>query len=165
MRLYPDVPARRRATILSDLAVLIAIAVFAGLAWMVYDTVDGLTALSRGAGDIPVIGGLTGIPGNDEVQSLARLLAALTFGLPTLLLLANYLPGRLTQARRLTDAASALRGDLTPERQAALAARAAYSLPFGALLRHTRDPLGDLAAGRYEPLVAALMEDAGLRRR
>src|SRR3712207_7698719 len=41
--------------------------------------------------------------------------------------------------------------------------RAMCSLPYGALLRHTRDPLGDLAAERYDALVAAAFEDAGLR--
>jgi hypothetical protein len=46
-----------------------------------------------------------------------------------------------------------------------LAARAAYSLPYSTLARHTRDPFGDLAAGRHESLLAALAEDAGIRSR
>jgi hypothetical protein len=41
--------------------------------------------------------------------------------------------------------------------------RAAFSLPYGQLLEYTRDPLGDLAAERYDPLVAAALDDAGLR--
>ena len=52
----------------------------------------------------------------------------------------------------------------SPERQALLARRAAFGLPYCVLLRHTRDPLGDLAAERYDGLVAAALEDAGLRR-
>jgi hypothetical protein len=28
---------------------------------------------------------------------------------------------------------------------------------------YTRDPLGDLARGRYDPLVAAALDDAGIR--
>jgi hypothetical protein len=36
------------------------------------------------------------------------------------------------------------------------------SLPYGQLLVYKRDPLGDLAAERYGPLVAAALEDAGL---
>jgi hypothetical protein len=55
-----------------------------------------------------------------------------------------------------------LRG-LSPERERLVAQRAAFGLPYGALLRHTRDPLGDLEAGRYASLVAAELEDAGLR--
>jgi hypothetical protein len=41
--------------------------------------------------------------------------------------------------------------------------RAAFSLPYGQLLQYTRDPLGDLEDGRYDALVAAALEDAGLR--
>jgi hypothetical protein len=33
------------------------------------------------------------------------------------------------------------------------------------LARHTKDPLGDLAAGRYDPLIDAAYDEAGLRRR
>jgi hypothetical protein len=41
--------------------------------------------------------------------------------------------------------------------------RAAFSLPYGQLLAYTRDPIGDLEDGRYDALVAAALEDAGLR--
>jgi hypothetical protein len=44
-----------------------------------------------------------------------------------------------------------------------LAARAAYSLPYRELARYTRDPFGDLAAGRHAALLAALADDAGIR--
>ncbi len=44
-----------------------------------------------------------------------------------------------------------------------IAQRAAFALPYQQLLRHTTDPLGDLATGHYEPLIAAIFEDAGLR--
>ena len=43
--------------------------------------------------------------------------------------------------------------------------RAAFSLPYGQLLRYTPDPFGDLAAGRHEGLLAAALEDAGLAAR
>jgi hypothetical protein len=49
-----------------------------------------------------------------------------------------------------------------PQRRRILAERAAFSLPYTRLLAYTPDPLGDLAAERYDSLVAAL-EDAGLR--
>ena len=35
----------------------------------------------------------------------------------------------------------------------------------GELLRFTKDPLGDLEAGRYDALVAAELDQAGLRPR
>jgi hypothetical protein len=43
--------------------------------------------------------------------------------------------------------------------------RAAFSLPASALARHTRDPLGDLESGRYDPLIDAAYDEAGLLRR
>ena len=46
-----------------------------------------------------------------------------------------------------------------------LAQRAAFGLPYATLLRHTSDPLGDLKAGRLDGLIAAVLEDAGLRAR
>ena len=35
-------------------------------------------------------------------------------------------------------------------------------LPYRVLQRYTDDPLGDLAAGRYDALVDASLEEAGL---
>jgi hypothetical protein len=54
-------------------------------------------------------------------------------------------------------------GTSDPERRRLLAMRAAFGLSYGALLAYTRDPLGDLADGRYDPLVAAALDDAGIR--
>ena len=73
----------------------------------------------------------------------------------------HFVPRRVTQVKRLNLAARALQG--APERE--LAMRAAFALPYDQLLAWTDDPLGDLAAGRYEPLVSAVLEDAGLTRR
>ena len=41
----------------------------------------------------------------------------------------------------------------------------AFTLPYGELLAYTDDPLGDLAAERYDALVEAAYADAGLRPR
>ena len=46
-----------------------------------------------------------------------------------------------------------------------MAERAALSLPYADLLRHSGDPFGDLARGHYAPLVAAALEDAGVSAR
>jgi hypothetical protein len=94
-----------------------------------------------------------------ETYRLANLVGWLTFLIPALLVLLWALPRRIGLARRLTAAQRALRGG-PPE---ILAARAAYDLPFRALLRHTPDPFGDLAAGRHAGLLAALADDAGVR--
>lgn len=98
--------------------------------------------------------------GEDRVHTLANLLGAITFGIPAVMLLAGWLPQRIEQVRRLTNASRVLHG---AERRL-VAMRAAFSLPYDDLVRHTKDPFGDLEAGRYDGLVAAALEDAGLRR-
>lgn len=75
MRLYPDVPARRTATIARDAATLVALVLLALLALRVHDRVDALAAVGRSAqqagrsvqqgfstaagtvGGVPVVGG------------------------------------------------------------------------------------------------------------
>lgn len=104
-----------------------------------------------------------GTRGEQRVRRLAILLGLLTFLLPAGVLLSNYLPRRITQIRTLNDAASVLRGAQDPERERLIAMRAAFSLPYAQLLEYTRDPLGDLAAGRHDALVQAIADEAGLR--
>jgi hypothetical protein len=198
MRLYPDLPRRRTATLAGDLVTLALLALFAVVGLEVHDRVNDLSAVGRGvqgagrsvqasldaAADAvqgaPLVGGQIGDalreagrgPAGEAValgresernaSSLADLLGLVFFLLPALLLLSRYLPARITQIRDLTAAERVLRGIDDPARTRLLAERAAYGLPYGTLLRHTRDPLGDLAAGRLEPLLAAAREDAGL---
>jgi hypothetical protein len=104
-----------------------------------------------------------GTRGERRVHRLALLLGFLTFLLPAAGLLSRVLPQRLEQIRTLTTAARVLSPIEDDERRRLVAMRAAFSLPYEKLLAHTRDPLGDLAAGRYEALVDAIAEDAGLR--
>ncbi len=131
--------------------------------------------------DVPVVGGALsaglrdagrgsggnvaeiGRRGEQSAHRLANLLGLLTFVLPAVALLSRYLPGRIAHVRRLTAAAAVLREPEDADRRRLVAMRAAFGLPFGQLLRHTRDPLGDLAAARYDALVAAALEDAGIR--
>jgi hypothetical protein len=47
------------------------------------------------------------------------------------------------------------------ERRRLVAMRAAFSLPARDLAHHTKDPLGELAAERYDPLIAAAYDEAG----
>jgi hypothetical protein len=102
--------------------------------------------------------------GAGAAHDLANLLGILFFALPASLLLLWALPPRIRQVRRLNAAARAV-GELSPERRRLLAMRAAFGLPYGELLRFTKDPLGDLEAGRYDALVEAELEQAGLRPR
>jgi hypothetical protein len=104
-----------------------------------------------------------GRAGEDAVHRLALILGLVIFGVPAAVLLLSWVPDRIRAARQLTEAERVLRPDSTAERRRLLAMRAAFSLPYGQLLAYTRDPLGDLAAERYDALVAAALEDAGLR--
>jgi hypothetical protein len=168
VRLYPDVPRRRAQTLAYDglLAVLLVVLALIGL--KVHDAVDTLAVLGEGVrkagGSVPL--GLgdpvedLGRRGEDGVHHLANVLGLLTFGLPAAIVVWHFVPRRVAQVRRLNLAARALRG--APDRE--LAMRAAFGLPYDQLLVWTDDPLGDLAAGRYDRLVGAVLEDAGLTR-
>jgi hypothetical protein len=123
------------------------------------DLRDSLQGAGREAGGAVVAAGREGERG---VDSAASLLGTLTWLIPSLLLLLRYVPDRVRQAERLTAGARAL-ADLTGDRRRLVAQRAAFGLPYGILLRHTRDPLGDLEAGRHDALVAAELESVGLR--
>jgi hypothetical protein len=166
MRLYPDIPSRRANTLVRDALVLLLLALFGYLGLRVHGAVDRLAVLGEGVkkvgGAVPFVGDPVkdlGQRGEDDVHRLATLLGLLVFGLPSLAVLSRYLPSRLAQIRRLTAGERVLRGG-DPR---LVAMRAAFSLPYGRLLAYTRDPLGDLAAGRYDALVAAALEEAGLR--
>jgi hypothetical protein len=143
---------------------------------------SGFHAAADAVGDVPVVGGdlsdafesagegsggrveSLGQEGVDKTHRLADLLGLLVFGLPAAAILAWYLPPRLALVRRLTAASQVLDDQASPERRRLVAMRAAFALPYETLLRYTTDPLGDLAAERYEPLIAAVLDDAGLRR-
>ena len=126
------------------------------------DLAEGLRGAGEGTGGNAAE---LGERGERAAHRLADLLGLVVFGVPALLVLALWLPDRIREVRRLNAAARVLGDDVSTERRRLIAMRAAFSLPYGQLLRHTRDPLGDLAAERYDPLVAAALEDAGLRAR
>jgi hypothetical protein len=148
-------------------------------------TRDTLRQAGDAVGAVPIVGGqlrgslqdaaqqtggavvAAGRESEERVTALADLLGVLTWLIPSLIVLALMLPDRLRQVRRLTAGAKVLEagGALSVERRRLIAQRAAFGLPFGALLAHTADPLGDLEAGHYDALVAAELEDAGLRPR
>jgi hypothetical protein len=124
---------------------------------------DRLSEVLSGAGDATG-GNVTslGETGEDSVHRLALVLGLLTFALPTIVLLALTLPRRIRTSRALTAADTVLVDLHDPERRRLLATRAAMSLPYDVLLRHTADPFGDLLAGRLDALVQAGLADAGV---
>ena len=101
--------------------------------------------------------------GAGAAHDLADLLGLVFFLFPSALLLLLALPPRVRQVRRLNAAARVLRDPGSPDREELLAARAAFGLPYGILLQYTKDPIGDLQAGRFDALVRAELEQAGLR--
>jgi hypothetical protein len=125
------------------------------------DLSDALEGAGEGSGGRVESLGQEGV---DRTHRLADLLGLIVFGLPAAAILAWYLPPRLALMRRLTAASQVLDDQTSPERRRLIAMRAAFALPYDALLRHTSDPLGDLAAERYDGLIAAVLEDSGLRR-
>ena len=122
------------------------------------DLADGLRTAGEGSG-----GNVAdlGQEGEDRVHQLADILGLVTFFVPATLLLVRVVPARMAQVRQLTDAERVLVAGGATRRT--LAMRAAFALPYGQLLAHTRDPLGDLEAERYDALIEAVLEDAGLR--
>jgi hypothetical protein len=126
------------------------------------DLADGLRDAGEGSGgNVAELGAR----GEERTHQLADLLGLVTFLLPALFLLGRVAPDRLDQIRRLTAASKVLGEPESSERRRLVAMRAAFSLPYGELLRFTRDPLGDLEAQRYDALVTAAFEDVGLRHR
>ena len=172
MRLYPEIPGRRAAVLARDLVVALLLVLFAWLGLEVREAVDRLAVLGEGVRtvgeNVPLVGDPVedlGAAGEARVHRLADLLGLLVFALPAAVLLAWWLPGRIAGIRALNAAARVLEQGDSDERRRLIAMRAVFSLPYGRLLAYTRDPLGDLEARRYDPLVAAALDDVGLRPR
>jgi len=124
------------------------------------DLADALDGVGAGTGGNLAELGQTGVDAVERTALLAGLTAAL---LPIAVLLVAVLPRRLRGIREMTAARSMTGLSLDdPEHRRLLAMRAAFGLPFRELLPHTRDPFGDLAAGRYDALVTAALADVGL---
>jgi hypothetical protein len=143
---------------------------------------DGFDRAADAVDGVPIIGGdlggalhdagkgtggnvaQAGADGEQRVHDLANLLGFLMFAVPASILLVLTLPGRVRQVREL-NAIGRLLDISNEDRRQLVAMRAAFTLPATALARHTRDPMGDLAVGHYDPLIDAAYDEAGLRRR
>ncbi|MCW2925671.1 MAG: hypothetical protein JWM98_3075 [Thermoleophilia bacterium] len=121
---------------------------------------DALSSAGKRTGE-PVV--RAGHRGRVAVADLSNLLGWIAGGVPALALLLRYVPGRVTRMRALLAARRVLGTTQDEPHRRLLAMRAAFGLPFGTLLRYTRDPMGDLEAGRLDPLLRALGDEYGLR--
>lgn len=199
VKVYPDVPAKRHATVVGDIAVACLLVLFASFGLAVHGAVDSLavlgtgvreggTSVQRGFGSaadrvngVPLVGGsladalqgagrqsggrvaALGRQGEEDVHRLALILGLVVFALPTILVLALLLPRRVRQIKQLTAAERVLTDPDDPQRRRVLAMRAAFGLPYGTLVAYTPDPLGDIVQNRYDALVQAAMDEAGIR--
>lgn len=124
------------------------------------DLADGLRGAGEGSGGNVAELGQDGV---DKTHQLADILGLVTFFVPAAFLVLGVVPSRIAQVRQLTAAERVLLQRETPEQRRLIAMRAAFALPYGQLLTYTRDPLGDLEHDRYDALIEAVLEDAGLR--
>jgi hypothetical protein len=105
----------------------------------------------------------SGASSRDSVDVLSVLLGLSVALIPSLPLLAGYLPARMSRAREVRALAEARRrsGD-DPLFQEFLARRAAQSLPYRRLRDIAPEPWRELAEGRFGRLADAELERLGL---
>lgn len=144
---------------------------------------DALDQAASAAGSVPVVGDEVadalseagtstggrlaefGEEGRRRIRRTAVAVGLVTFVGPAGVLVAAYGPQRVRQVRRL-EASRRLLGDVSePQRRQLLATRAALTLPPEVLARYSTDPIGDLAAGRFDHLLAALFDHLGVEPR
>ena len=138
---------------------------------------DGLEGAAGGVGRLPVVGGaLEGVFGDaagagsslrdagtaqaEVAHQLAVALGLAVAGLAIIWGLARYVPGRLQWIRDATSGQSLVAG---AEDLRLFAIRAVANRPLSELRRVSRDPGGDLAAGRFDRLAALELAELGLR--
>jgi len=140
-------------------------------------SLEGIPLVGHGAGDVarsafgsasePFI--FVGSELVDLITLVARLLAIVVLGVAVVPWLSRYLPWRAARLAELRSATTAIRqrptGATSDSIDRLLASRALHRLSWEELLAHSRDPLGEFAAGRYARLAGAELESVGLRRR
>jgi hypothetical protein len=140
-------------------------------------SLDGLPLVGQGAGNIArtAFGGagepfvFVGTEFVDLITLIARVLALLVLGVAIVPWLSRYLPWRAKRLAELRSATTAIRnrpsGATLDSIDRLLASRALHRLSWEEMLAHSRDPLGEFAAGRYRALARAELESVGLRPR
>ncbi|MEA2518949.1 MAG: hypothetical protein QOF49_1029 [Chloroflexota bacterium] len=140
-------------------------------------SLEGLPLVGSGAGDIArrAFGGagdpfiFVGGELVDLITLVARVLALLILAVAIVPWLSRYLPWRAARLAELRAATTAIRrrpSGAPPEAiDRLLASRALHRLSWEDMLAHSRDPLGEFEAGRYQALARAELESVGLRSR
>jgi hypothetical protein len=140
-------------------------------------SLDGVPLIGAGAGELArrAFGGASepfvfvGGEFVDLITLIARVLALLILAVALIPWLSRYLPWRAARLAELRSATTAIRrrpsGVTLESIDRLLASRALHRLSWAELLDHSRDPLGEFAAGRYKALAKAELESVGLRPR
>jgi len=140
-------------------------------------SLDGVPLIGAGAGELArrAFGGASepfvfvGGEFVDLITLVARVLALLILAVALIPWLSRYLPWRAARLAELRSATTAIRrrpsGVTLESIDRLLASRALHRLSWAELLDHSRDPLGEFAAGRYKALAKAELESVGLRPR
>lgn len=140
-------------------------------------SLDGLPLVGAGAGEVArrAFGGASepfvfvGGEFVDLITLIARVLAILVLAVAIVPWLSRYLPWRAARLAELRSATTAIRrrpsGATLESIDRILASRAIHRMSWEDLLVHSRDPLGEFAAGRYRTLAKAELESVGLRSR
>ena len=165
MRLYPDIPTGAFAARCADLLVVVPdrllLAAASGSTTRSTSSPCSARACERWARRCPSSGDPVedlGRRGENDVHQLANVLGFLFAAPPAR-------PSRLVhaakarQVRGLTAASGVLKERIRGSLRCAPRSRCRTAQ----LLAYTRDPLGDLAAERYDLLVRAALEEVGLR--
>lgn len=140
-------------------------------------SLDGIPLVGQGAGEVArrAFGGASepfvfvGGEFVDLITIIARVLAILVLAVAIVPWLSRYLPWRAARLAELRSATTAIRqrpsGTTLESVDRLLASRAIHRMSWQELLVHSRDPLGEFAAGRYRALARAELESVGLRPR
>jgi hypothetical protein len=140
-------------------------------------SLDGIPLVGQGAGEVArrAFGGASepfvfvGGEFVDLITLIARVLAILVLAVAIVPWLSRYLPWRATRLAELRSATTAIRrrpsGATLESIERLLASRAIHRMSWEDLLVHSRDPLGEFAAGKYRALAKAELESVGLRPR
>jgi hypothetical protein len=137
-------------------------------------SLDGIPLVGQGAGEIAgrALGGagdpfvVVGSEFVDLITLIARVLAIVALAVVIVPWLSRYLPWRAARLAELRSATTAMRRRPAGESLNRLpASRAIHRMSWEDLLVHSRDPLGEFAAGRYRALAKAELESVGLRSR
>ncbi|HET8757539.1 MAG TPA: hypothetical protein VFM58_16085 [Solirubrobacteraceae bacterium] len=140
-----------------------------------------VTTVGGALRDLPLVGDQLAAPadeldraGRDAVSSavsarssarrVGTLLGVSIALIPTLPLIAIYVPGRIAATRERRSLRRAVASGRSPALDELLARRALVHLPYHRLRRLSRDPLGDLRAGRHAALADAELEWHGIGR-